>query len=145
MSSAHQFQVNESTPCSLVICFIQCFCQNSKFAFVLTGPFRPCDSLLGSWLVRVGLWSISLVSVLGNSLLLLSLFGSPGHLSPLRFTVASMGTSNLLTGMCTGTLALVDALTLGEFGHHGAIGKGVRGVRPQAGFGCLHLRPACFC
>lgn len=105
------------------------FFQNSKYAFVLTGPFRPCDSLLGSWLVRVGLWSISLVSVLGNSLLLLSLFGSPGHLSPLRFTVASMGTSNLLTGMCTGTLALVDALTLGEFGHHGARWEGGPGCQ----------------
>lgn len=94
-----------------------------------TGPFRPCDSLLGSWLVRVGLWSISLVSVLGNSLLLLSLYGSPGQLSPLHFTVASMGCSNLLTGMCTGTLALVDALTLGKFDHHGARWEGGPGCQ----------------
>uniref|UniRef100_A0A7N8WWK0 Leucine rich repeat containing G protein-coupled receptor 6 n=1 Tax=Mastacembelus armatus TaxID=205130 RepID=A0A7N8WWK0_9TELE len=93
------------------------------------GPFRPCDSLLGSWLVRVGLWSISLVSLLGNSLLLLSLFGSPGYLSPLRFTVACMGASNLLTGVCTCTLALVDALTLGEFGHHGARWEGGPGCQ----------------
>uniref|UniRef100_A0AAQ4NNS1 G-protein coupled receptors family 1 profile domain-containing protein n=1 Tax=Gasterosteus aculeatus aculeatus TaxID=481459 RepID=A0AAQ4NNS1_GASAC len=93
------------------------------------GPFRPCDSLLGSWLVRVGLWSISLVSLLGNSLLLLSLFGSPGYLSPLRFTVACMGASNLLTGVCTSTLAMVDALTLGEFGHHGARWEGGAGCQ----------------
>uniref|UniRef100_A0A3B4WKA4 Leucine rich repeat containing G protein-coupled receptor 6 n=1 Tax=Seriola lalandi dorsalis TaxID=1841481 RepID=A0A3B4WKA4_SERLL len=93
------------------------------------GPFRPCDSLLGSWLVRVGLWSISLVSLLGNSLLLLSLFGSPGYLSPLRFTVACMGASNLLTGVCTCTLTLVDALTLGEFGHHGARWEGGPGCQ----------------
>lgn len=93
------------------------------------GPFRPCDSLLGSWLVRVGLWSISLVSLLGNSILLLSLFGSPGYLSPLRFTVACMGASNLLTGVCTCTLALVDALTLGEFGHHGARWEGGPGCQ----------------
>ncbi|KAA8591013.1 hypothetical protein FQN60_001956 [Etheostoma spectabile] len=93
------------------------------------GPFRPCDSLLGSWLVRLGLWSISLVSLLGNSLLLLSLFGSPGYLSPLRFTVACMGASNLLTGVCTCTLALVDALTLGEFGHHGARWEGGPGCQ----------------
>lgn len=93
------------------------------------GPFRPCDSLLGSWLVRVGLWSISLVSLLGNSLLLLSLFGSPSYLSPLRFTVACMGASNLLTGVCTCTLALVDALTLGEFGQHGARWEGGPGCQ----------------
>jgi len=93
------------------------------------GPFRPCDSLLGSWLVRVGLWLISLVAVLGNFLLLLSLFGSAGYLSPLRFTVACMGASNLLTGVCTCTLTLVDALTFGEFGHHGARWEGGPGCR----------------
>uniref|UniRef100_A0A8D3CJ97 G-protein coupled receptors family 1 profile domain-containing protein n=1 Tax=Scophthalmus maximus TaxID=52904 RepID=A0A8D3CJ97_SCOMX len=93
------------------------------------GPFRPCDSLLGSWLVRLGLWSISLVSLLGNSILLLSLFGSPGYMSPLRFTVACMGASNLLTGVCTCTLTLVDALTLGEFGHHGARWEGGPGCQ----------------
>lgn len=95
---------------------------------LFAGPFCPCDSLLGSWPVRVGLWFISLVSLLGNALLLLSLFSSPGYLSPLRFTVACMGASNLLTGMCTGTLAFVDALTLGEFADHGA--------RWEAGSGC---------
>ncbi|MEQ2177126.1 hypothetical protein GOODEAATRI_000661 [Goodea atripinnis] len=91
-------------------------------------PFRPCDSLLGSWLVRVGLWSISLVSLLGNAILFLSLFGSPGSLSPLRFIVACMGASNLLMGVCTCTLVLVDAFTLGEFSDHGA--------RWEAGPGC---------
>uniref|UniRef100_A0A673BDU1 Leucine rich repeat containing G protein-coupled receptor 6 n=1 Tax=Sphaeramia orbicularis TaxID=375764 RepID=A0A673BDU1_9TELE len=103
--------------------------QTSVQCTPVPGPFRPCDSLLGSWLVRVGLWSISLVSLLGNSLLLLSLFGSPGYLSPLRFTVACMGASNLLTGVCTCTLALVDALTFGEFGHHGARWEGGPGCQ----------------
>ncbi|KAM9343913.1 leucine-rich repeat-containing G-protein coupled receptor 6 [Pholidichthys leucotaenia] len=93
------------------------------------GPFRPCESLLGSWLVRVGLWTISLVSLLGNSILLLSLVGSTGCLSPLRFTVACMGASNLLTGVCTCTLALVDALTLGEFSHYGARWEGGPGCQ----------------
>ncbi|KAL1020486.1 hypothetical protein UPYG_G00000660 [Umbra pygmaea] len=86
----------------------------------LPGAFRPCDSMLSSWLVRVGLWSVSMVSLLGNSLLLLSAFGSVGYLSPLRFITTCMGAANILTGICTFTLVLVDALTLGEFGHHGA-------------------------
>ncbi|XP_049608707.1 leucine-rich repeat-containing G-protein coupled receptor 6 [Syngnathus scovelli] len=93
------------------------------------GPFRPCDSLMGSWLVRVGLWTISLVSLLGNSLLLLSLFNSPCSLSPLRFTVACMGAANLLTGVCTSTLALVDALTMGDFSQHGAPWQGGLGCQ----------------
>ncbi|XP_061592058.1 leucine-rich repeat-containing G-protein coupled receptor 6 isoform X2 [Cololabis saira] len=103
--------------------------QTSVQCTPLPGPFRPCDSLLGSWLVRIGLWSISLVSLLGNSTMLLSLFGSPSNLSPLRFTVACMGASNLLTGVCTCTLTLVDALTLGEFSHHGARWEGGPGCQ----------------
>ncbi|XP_047216612.1 leucine-rich repeat-containing G-protein coupled receptor 6 [Girardinichthys multiradiatus] len=102
--------------------------QTSVQCTPIPGPFRPCNSLLGSWLVRVGLWSISLVSLLGNAILFLSLFGSPGSLSPLRFIVACMGASNLLMGVCTCTLVLVDAFTLGEFSDHGA--------RWEAGPGC---------
>lgn len=40
-----------------------------------------------------------------------------------------MGASNLLTGVCMCTLALVDALTLGEFGHHGARWEGGPGCQ----------------
>ncbi|XP_068183530.1 leucine-rich repeat-containing G-protein coupled receptor 6 isoform X1 [Antennarius striatus] len=108
--------------------------QTSVQCTPIPGPFRPCDSLLGSWLVRIGLWSISLVSLLGNSFLLLSLIGSPGYLSPLRFTVACMGASNLMTGVCTGTLALVDALTMGDFGHHGARWEGGPGCQATGWF-----------
>ncbi|CAL9703091.1 unnamed protein product [Knipowitschia caucasica] len=103
--------------------------QTSVQCTPIPGPFRPCDSLLGSWLVRVGLWCISLISLLGNALLLLSLFISPGYLSPLRFTVACMGASNLLAGVCMCTLALVDALTYGDFGHHGAHWEGGPGCQ----------------
>ncbi|XP_038142210.1 leucine-rich repeat-containing G-protein coupled receptor 6 isoform X2 [Cyprinodon tularosa] len=103
--------------------------QSSVQCTPMPGPFRPCESLLGSWLVRIGLWSISLVSLLGNAILLLSLFGSSGSLSPLRFIVACMGASNLLMGLCTCTLVLVDALTLGEFSDHGARWEGGPGCQ----------------
>lgn len=135
MFSAHQFQVTQMIPPGTVTktteeLFTVCLSQGDNLICCgVTGPFRPCDSLLGSWLVRVGLWSISLVSLLGNSLLLLSLFGSPSYLSPLRFTVACMGASNLLTGISTCTLALVDTLTLGEFGQHGARWEGGAGCQ----------------
>uniref|UniRef100_A0A8C6KXC0 Leucine rich repeat containing G protein-coupled receptor 6 n=1 Tax=Nothobranchius furzeri TaxID=105023 RepID=A0A8C6KXC0_NOTFU len=95
----------------------------------IPGPFRPCDSLLGSWIVRVGLWTISLVSLLGNLILFLSLFGSSGYLSPLRFNVACMGATNLLTGVCTCTLVLVDAFTMGDFSLYGARWEGGPGCQ----------------
>lgn len=66
------------------------------------------------------MWLISLVSLMGNSLLLVTVFASPSYLSPVKFIIGTISSSNLLTGLCTGTLALVDARTFGEFALHGA-------------------------
>ncbi|XP_061114876.1 leucine-rich repeat-containing G-protein coupled receptor 6 isoform X2 [Conger conger] len=84
------------------------------------GPFKPCDYMFDSWVVRLGVWAIALVSLVGNSLLIVTVFASPGYLSPVKFVIGSIGGANLLTGLCSGTLALVDALTFGEFSRHGA-------------------------
>uniref|UniRef100_A0A8C1VJK5 Leucine rich repeat containing G protein-coupled receptor 6 n=1 Tax=Cyprinus carpio TaxID=7962 RepID=A0A8C1VJK5_CYPCA len=86
----------------------------------IPGPFKPCDNLFDSWVVRLGMWLISLVSLMGNSLLLLTVFASPSYLSPVKFIIGTISGANLLTGLCTGTLALVDARTFGEFALHGA-------------------------
>ncbi|KAJ8393559.1 hypothetical protein AAFF_G00060320 [Aldrovandia affinis] len=84
------------------------------------GPFKPCDYMFDSWVVRLGVWAIALVSLVGNSLLIVTVFASPSYLSPVKFIIGSIGGANLLTGLCAGTLALVDAMTLGEFSRHGA-------------------------
>ncbi|XP_068020763.1 leucine-rich repeat-containing G-protein coupled receptor 6 isoform X1 [Melanerpes formicivorus] len=92
------------------------------------GPFKPCEHLFGSWLTRLGVWAIVLVSVLCNGLLILAVVASPGYLSPLKFLIGSLAGANLLTGVACGVLALVDALTYGQFARHGA--------RWEAGAGC---------
>ncbi len=66
------------------------------------------------------MWLISLVSLMGNSLLLMTVFASPSYLSPVKFIIGTISGANLLTGLCTCTLALVDARTFGEFTLHGA-------------------------
>uniref|UniRef100_A0A672S6D9 Leucine rich repeat containing G protein-coupled receptor 6 n=1 Tax=Sinocyclocheilus grahami TaxID=75366 RepID=A0A672S6D9_SINGR len=86
----------------------------------IPGPFKPCDNLFDSWVVRLGMWLISLVSLMGNSLLLMTVFASPSYLSPVKFIIGTISGTNLLTGLCTGTMALVDARTFGEFALHGA-------------------------
>ncbi|NXY10655.1 LGR6 protein, partial [Pteruthius melanotis] len=92
------------------------------------GPFKPCDHLFESWIIRLGVWLIVLVSVLCNGLLILAVFASPSHLSPVKFLVGSIAGANLLTGISCGTLALVDTLTYGHFATYGA--------RWEAGAGC---------
>ncbi|KAK1802007.1 hypothetical protein P4O66_022238 [Electrophorus voltai] len=91
-------------------------------------PFKPCEHLVDSWVVRLGMWLITLISLLSNSLLILSVLASPSYLSPVKFIIGAISAANLLTGLCTGTLALVDAMTFGEFALFGA--------RWEMGAGC---------
>ncbi|MCJ8741391.1 hypothetical protein PDJAM_G00070160 [Pangasius djambal] len=102
--------------------------QTSVQCTPVPGPFKPCDALFDSWLVRLGMWIVSLVSLLANILLVLSVFASPSYLSPVKFIIGSIGAANLLTGLCVCVLALIDALTFGEFASYGA--------RWETGAGC---------
>ncbi|XP_019401914.1 PREDICTED: leucine-rich repeat-containing G-protein coupled receptor 6 [Crocodylus porosus] len=92
------------------------------------GPFKPCDHLFESWVIRLGVWAIVLVSVLCNGLVVLAIFASPGYLSPVKFVIGSIAGANMLTGIYCSMLAFVDALTYGQFAKYGA--------RWETGVGC---------
>ncbi|XP_031989129.1 leucine-rich repeat-containing G-protein coupled receptor 6 isoform X1 [Corvus moneduloides] len=92
------------------------------------GPFKPCDHLFESWIIRLGVWVIVLVSVLCNGLVILAVFASPSYLSPVKFLVGSIAGANMLTGISCSMLALVDTLTYGHFARYGA--------RWETGAGC---------
>ncbi|NWV67802.1 LGR6 protein, partial [Malurus elegans] len=92
------------------------------------GPFKPCDHLFESWIIRLGVWLIVVVSVLCNGLVILAVFASPSYLSPVKFLVGSIAGANMLTGISCSMLALVDTLTYGHFARFGA--------RWETGAGC---------
>ncbi|XP_069489700.1 leucine-rich repeat-containing G-protein coupled receptor 6 [Ambystoma mexicanum] len=92
------------------------------------GPFKPCEYLFESWIIRLGVWAIVLVSIGCNGLVIVSIFASPGYLSPVKFVIGSIAGSNFLTGIYCGILAFVDALTFGQFAKFGA--------KWETGMGC---------
>ncbi|XP_023798125.1 leucine-rich repeat-containing G-protein coupled receptor 6 isoform X2 [Cyanistes caeruleus] len=92
------------------------------------GPFKPCDHLFESWIIRLGVWLIVVVSVLCNGLVILAVFASPSYLSPVKFLVGSIAGANMLTGISCSMLALVDTLTYGHFARYG--------TRWETGAGC---------
>ncbi|OWK56486.1 Leucine-rich repeat-containing G-protein coupled receptor 6 [Lonchura striata] len=100
----------------------------SQEAAAEKGPFKPCDHLFESWIIRLGVWVIVLVSVLCNGLVILAVFASPSYLSPVKFLVGSIAGANMLTGISCSMLALVDTLTYGHFARYGA--------RWETGAGC---------
>lgn len=92
------------------------------------GPFKPCDHLFESWVIRLGVWLITLVSMLCNGLIMVVVFVSPGYLSPIKFVIGAFSGANMLTGLYCAILAFVDAVTFGHFAKYGA--------RWEMGIGC---------
>ncbi|XP_076578835.1 leucine-rich repeat-containing G-protein coupled receptor 5-like [Chaetodon auriga] len=95
--------------------------QHSVHCSPTPGPFRPCLHLLGSWLIRGGMWLIAVLSLVSNSLVLLSVFFSPASsLTPPKLLVGLLALVNGLMGVWSGWLAAVDAWTFGSFWRYGA-------------------------
>uniref|UniRef100_A0A8C1M6Z2 Leucine-rich repeat-containing G-protein coupled receptor 4 n=1 Tax=Cyprinus carpio TaxID=7962 RepID=A0A8C1M6Z2_CYPCA len=84
------------------------------------GAFKPCEHLLGSWMIRLTVWFICLVALLFNCLVLAATF-SPrtSPLSPARLLVALLASANLLTGVYVAALTLLDTVTWGSFAEYG--------------------------
>ncbi|XP_052002306.1 leucine-rich repeat-containing G-protein coupled receptor 4 isoform X1 [Xyrauchen texanus] len=84
------------------------------------GAFKPCEHLLGSWMIRLTVWFICLVALLFNCLVLAATF-SPhtSPLSPARLLVVLLASANLLTGVYVAALTLLDAATWGSFAEYG--------------------------
>ncbi|XP_062327196.1 leucine-rich repeat-containing G-protein coupled receptor 4 [Osmerus eperlanus] len=93
------------------------------------GAFKPCEHLLGSWMIRLTVWFICLVSLVCNSLVLAATFSSqralpsgsssPASLPPARLLMGLLALANLLTGIYVGVLSVLDVATWGSFSQFG--------------------------
>uniref|UniRef100_A0A3Q2D5M5 Leucine-rich repeat-containing G-protein coupled receptor 4 n=1 Tax=Cyprinodon variegatus TaxID=28743 RepID=A0A3Q2D5M5_CYPVA len=77
------------------------------------GAFKPCEHLLGNWMIRLTVWFICLVSLVFNSLVLVTTF------SPAQLLMGLLAIANLLTGLYVGILTVLDAATWGLFAEFG--------------------------
>ncbi|XP_071358603.1 leucine-rich repeat-containing G-protein coupled receptor 5-like [Trachinotus anak] len=95
--------------------------QHSVHCSPAPGPFRPCLHLLGSWLIRGGVWLIAVLSLVSNSLVVLSIFFCPvTSVTPPKLLIGLLALVNGLMGVWCGWLAAVDAWTFGSFWRYGA-------------------------
>ncbi|KAM7177827.1 leucine-rich repeat-containing G-protein coupled receptor 5 isoform 1-T1 [Macrochelys suwanniensis] len=84
------------------------------------GPFKPCDHLFGSWLIRIGVWTIVGLAFICNALLTATVFRSPLYISSIKLLIGLIAIVNMLMGLSSGVLASMDALTFGSFAQYGA-------------------------
>uniref|UniRef100_A0A673W6Z1 Leucine-rich repeat-containing G-protein coupled receptor 4 n=1 Tax=Salmo trutta TaxID=8032 RepID=A0A673W6Z1_SALTR len=84
------------------------------------GAFKPCEHLLGNWMIRLTVWFICLVALIFNTLVLAATFSRRAlALSPARLLVGLLALTNLLTGVYVGVLTVLDAATWGSFAEFG--------------------------
>ncbi|XP_074125723.1 LOW QUALITY PROTEIN: leucine-rich repeat-containing G-protein coupled receptor 5 [Sminthopsis crassicaudata] len=86
----------------------------------LPGPFKPCEYLFGSWLIRIGVGTIAFFTFVCNVLVTSTIFKSPLYISSIKLLIGLIAMLNILMGVSSGILASVDALTFGSFAQYGA-------------------------
>ncbi|XP_004408716.1 PREDICTED: leucine-rich repeat-containing G-protein coupled receptor 4 isoform X2 [Odobenus rosmarus divergens] len=94
-----------------------------------TGAFKPCEYLLGSWMIRLTVWFIFLVALFFNLLVILTTFVSCSSLPSSKLFIGLISVSNLFMGAYTGILTFLDAVSWGRFAEFGIwweIGSGCR-------------------
>ncbi|XP_026962831.1 leucine-rich repeat-containing G-protein coupled receptor 5 isoform X3 [Sagmatias obliquidens] len=84
------------------------------------GPFKLCEYLFGSWLIRIGVWTIAVLALTCNALVTSTVFRAPLYISSVKLLIGLIAVVNMLTGVCSAVLAGVDAFTFGSFAQHGA-------------------------
>ncbi|XP_037369880.1 leucine-rich repeat-containing G-protein coupled receptor 5 isoform X2 [Talpa occidentalis] len=84
------------------------------------GPFKLCEYLFGSWLIRIGVWTIAVLALTCNALVTSTVFRAPLYISSIKLLIGLIAAVNMLMGVCSAVLAGVDAFTFGSFAQHGA-------------------------
>uniref|UniRef100_A0A8C6KN58 Thyrotropin receptor n=1 Tax=Nothobranchius furzeri TaxID=105023 RepID=A0A8C6KN58_NOTFU len=80
--------------------------------------FNPCEDIMGFGFLRVSVWFVSLMAVLGNMVVLLVLLTSHYKLSVSRFLMCHLAFADLCMGVYLLLIASVDIHTQSEYFNH---------------------------
>ncbi|KAL0967579.1 hypothetical protein UPYG_G00254040 [Umbra pygmaea] len=80
--------------------------------------FNPCEDIMGFSFLRVSVWFVSLLAVVGNVLVLLVLLTSHYKLSVSRFLMCHLAFADLCMGIYLLLIASVDLHTRAEYYNH---------------------------
>ncbi|KAM3861423.1 thyrotropin receptor [Diretmus argenteus] len=86
--------------------------------FPAPDEFNPCEDIMGFGFLRVSVWFVSLLAVLGNVVVLLVLLTSHYKLSVSRFLMCHLAFADLCMGIYLLLIASVDLHTQAEYFNH---------------------------
>ncbi|XP_041819129.1 follicle-stimulating hormone receptor [Chelmon rostratus] len=100
--------------------FYKDHCSNSTSFTCSPTPddFNPCEDIMSPVPLRVLIWIISILALLGNAAVLLVLLGSRSKLTVPRFLMCHLAFSDLCMGIYLVVIATVDMLTHGRYYNH---------------------------
>ena len=78
-------------------------------------PFFPCDDLMDSSFLRVGVWIVFLLALLGNATVVFVIITRSSRIDVSRFLICNLAVADLCMGVYLGFLAIVDTATRGDF------------------------------
>ncbi|XP_047232650.1 follicle-stimulating hormone receptor isoform X2 [Girardinichthys multiradiatus] len=129
---------NRSRPTSLcshpeaetIPAFFREHCSNSTSISCSPTPdnFNPCEDIMSPIALRILIWIISVLALLGNAVVLLVLLGSRSKLTVPRFLMCHLAFADLCMGIYLVVIATVDMLTHGRYYNHA--------IDWQMSFGC---------
>ncbi|XP_012671006.2 thyrotropin receptor [Clupea harengus] len=90
--------------------------------------FNPCEDIMGFGFLRISVWFVSLLAIMGNLLVLLVLLTSHYKLSVSRFLMCHLAFADLCMGIYLLLIASVDLHTRSEYYNHA--------IDWQTGSGC---------
>ncbi|KAJ7987767.1 hypothetical protein DPEC_G00329920 [Dallia pectoralis] len=90
--------------------------------------FNPCEDIMGSMTLRVLIWIISVLALIGNTAVLLVLLGSRAKMTVPRFLMCHLSFADLCMGVYLLVIATVDVRTRGQYYNHA--------ISWQTGVGC---------
>uniref|UniRef100_A0A668AXW5 Thyrotropin receptor n=1 Tax=Myripristis murdjan TaxID=586833 RepID=A0A668AXW5_9TELE len=110
--------------------FYRDYCSNSTSITCSPTPdaFNPCEDIMAGIPLRVLIWIISVLALLGNSAVLFVLLGSRAKLTVPRFLMCHLAFADLFMGIYLVVIATVDMLTRGCYYNHA--------IDWQTGLGC---------
>ncbi|XP_068160873.1 follicle-stimulating hormone receptor isoform X2 [Antennarius striatus] len=110
--------------------FYKDYCSNSTSITCtpIWDDFNPCEDIMTPVALRVLIWVVSVLALLGNVTVLLVLLGSRSKLTVPRFLMCHLAFSDLCMGIYLVVIATVDILTRGRYYNHA--------IDWQTGLGC---------
>ncbi|KAM9336920.1 follicle-stimulating hormone receptor [Symphorus nematophorus] len=110
--------------------FYRDYCSNSTSITCTPkqDDFNPCEDIMSPVPLRVLIWIVSILALLGNAAVLLVLLGSRAKLTVPRFLMCHLAFSDLCMGIYLVVIATVDMLTHGRYYNHA--------IDWQTGMGC---------